>query len=277
MRIVSRREGVSTKGPGPSDGATGASGEALSARAEKVQPGGPLQGHIDICDGVRLEGWAFDPMQADSRVRLEIRIDSEVVGDVMADQFRADLAEAGGFGDGCCSFAIDMPIRLSARNSHVIEVCRADDGALLPGSPKIVTGLELRTGQSLLADTPPGSAVHSAAYPIGTDRPLEGSLDVCNSFRLEGWAFDRAQWGYPVRLEIRVDGELIGHVVANRYRGDVAKTGGFGNGYCGFAIDMPVRLSSGVDHVIEVFRADDGAPLRGSPKAVPVPSRLDSE
>jgi len=236
----------------------------------------PLQGNIDFCDGSHLEGWAFDDAQPASRVRLEIRVDGHLRGSVLAGRYRADLARAGCFGDGHCSFALDMPVGLS--RGQKIEVCRADDGAPLPGSP-VTVSIPLRleskfpVKDAFVTTASPASAIDVATDSCGSGAPLEGNFDFCDGFRLSGWAFDRPQ-GPGVNLEIRIDGELIGSVLARHYRADLAR---FGGGYCGFSIDMPVRLGPGTDHVIEICRADDGAPLPGSPKIIPALSRFDAE
>jgi glycosyltransferase involved in cell wall biosynthesis len=208
-------------------------------------------------------------------VLLKILVDGEFAASLLADQYRPDLA---GFGDGCCAFFVD-PFRLSREGDHIVHICRADDGAPLPGSPAIVAADEMTPPEesSPSVSGPPNPRAALVSDDVAPCPPLQGHLDLCDGFRLEGWAFDRVQPGWGVWLEIRVDGELIGHVVANRYRDDLASAGCFGDGCCSFATDMPVRLNPGADHVISVCRADDGASMPGSPIIVPAISRFDAK
>src|SRR6185437_7302206 len=90
---------------------------------------------IDSCDRERLVGWVFDPHHPQHPVRLEIWCDQELVGHVLADRFRNDLAAAGFLGNGCCAFALSWPVKLNPLTSHTVEIRRVADGAALLGSP----------------------------------------------------------------------------------------------------------------------------------------------
>jgi len=94
-----------------------------------------LQGFIECCDWIRVEGWVYDPTNPKQRVRLEISCDGEVVGHVVADRYRPDLEDVGYLGDGCCSFSFRHPITLNPLSGHTIEIRRAVDHVHVPGSP----------------------------------------------------------------------------------------------------------------------------------------------
>ena len=106
---------------------------ALRAGIAEAGPEG-LEGKIDFFDGRRMEGWALSPGRPDEPVRLEVLCDGELVGHVVAEQYRADL-EAAGKGGGRCSFSFLMPVSLDPLRGHVAELRRASDGLPLPGSP----------------------------------------------------------------------------------------------------------------------------------------------
>jgi glycosyltransferase involved in cell wall biosynthesis len=112
---------------------------------------------------------------------------------------------------------------------------------------------------------------------FGPPEMLQGNIDVCNRTRVAGWVFDPTQPRHAVRLEIRCDGEVIGHVVADRYRRDLEKTGYLGDGRCSFDFANPISLSPLSNHVIELLRATDGAPMPGSPVRLRAVSGLDVE
>ena len=110
----------------------------LLARAGVPESSGPadkLLGNIETCDRIRVKGWVFDPTQPAQRVRLEVVCDGEVIGHVVADRLRHDLAKVGYLGDGHCSFNFTHPRQLDPLSSHVIELRRAVDGAQMPCSP----------------------------------------------------------------------------------------------------------------------------------------------
>ncbi len=114
----------------------------LMARAgttESFCPGDMLRGNIERCDRLRVTGWVFDPTNPGQRVRLEIRRDGEVVGHVVADRYRRDLADVGYLGDGFCSFDFQHPIAFDPLSGHAIEILRAVDGAPVPGSPVMLS------------------------------------------------------------------------------------------------------------------------------------------
>jgi glycosyltransferase involved in cell wall biosynthesis len=114
----------------------------LLARAgspESFCPPETLKGSVDSCDRLRVSGWVFDPANPKQRVRLEVRCDGEVIGHVVADRYRHDLAKVGYLGDGCCSYNFLHPIQLNPLSGHTIELRRGGDGASVPGSPVLLS------------------------------------------------------------------------------------------------------------------------------------------
>ena len=85
---------------------------------------------------------------------------------------------------------------------------------------------------------------------------LRGHVDEMGTDRIAGWAQNPDHPEMPVCLDILADGQLIGQVLANRYRGDLA-TSGIGSGHHSFEFIPPrgLRLSPGR---VEVRRSLDG-------------------
>jgi glycosyltransferase involved in cell wall biosynthesis len=106
---------------------------------------------------------------------------------------------------------------------------------------------------------------------------LRGNIDQCDRIRVAGWVFDPTNPNHRVRLEIRYDGEVVGHVVADRYRRDLEDVGYLGDGCCSFNFQNPVTLDPLAGHAIEILRAADGAPVPGSPVMLSVPLDFDTE
>ena len=106
----------------------------LMARAMRLLPDGIAapsdvqQGYLDRATRTAVEGWAFAGME-EGPVKLAILVNGAVVGQTVADRYRAGL----GFGDGHCSFRFDLPHGLSPDVSHRIEVRRESDWSPLIG------------------------------------------------------------------------------------------------------------------------------------------------
>ncbi|HUD60146.1 MAG TPA: Hint domain-containing protein [Acetobacteraceae bacterium] len=112
---------------------------------------------------------------------------------------------------------------------------------------------------------------------IGAPEALQGNIELCDRTRMYGWVFDPTQPKQRARLEVHCDGELVGHVVADRHRHDLEKAGYLGDGRCSFDFTHPIHLSPLSDHVIELRRAADGAPIPGSPVRLPAMSGFDAD
>jgi microcystin-dependent protein len=89
---------------------------------------------------------------------------------------------------------------------------------------------------------------------IGT---LQGSIEEIGAHRVAGWAQTTDHPEAPVCLDIYADGRLIGQVLANRYRDDLAQAG-IGSGCHSFEFTSTIALSSGT---IDVRRSLDGAAI----------------
>jgi len=91
---------------------------------------------------------------------------------------------------------------------------------------------------------------------------LRGSLDEIGRLRLAGWADDGSGW--PVALELEVDGVPLPPMVAARHRQDLLAAG-IGGGQRGFEMALDPGLHPRRRHLLRVRRALDGADLPGSP------------
>ena len=91
---------------------------------------------------------------------------------------------------------------------------------------------------------------------------LRGFVDRVGANSVEGWAQNIEHPEAPVCLDIYTSGRLIGQVLANRYREDLA-TARLGSGRHGFVFARPRRLIIGSDKV-EVRRSLDGTALPGT-------------
>ncbi|HEX4505189.1 MAG TPA: glycosyltransferase [Alphaproteobacteria bacterium] len=217
--------------------------EAVAIETAGPDDRGAMQGHVDSITRDRIQGWAWDPAQPDAAVLLTVYDNGIAIGEITADRFREGLREAG-IGVGRHAFNWAMPGGLSPALSHAIEVRRASDGWLLPGSEEAVA-----------ADP---EAIAATALPLG------GSLDICTRGMISGWAWDSTEPDRPVALQILNERSVIARVLANRYRDDLEKAG-IGDGRHAFQVQIPGGLAPLERHVIRVRGARDAREIPGSP------------
>jgi hypothetical protein len=88
-----------------------------------------LRGHIDEMGAGRIAGWAQNPDYPEMPVCLDILADGQLIGQVLANRYRADL-EAAGLGSGRHGFEF-IPPRELGLSADAVEVRRSLDGELL--------------------------------------------------------------------------------------------------------------------------------------------------
>ncbi|HWB49415.1 MAG TPA: Hint domain-containing protein [Stellaceae bacterium] len=233
---------------------------ALSGRAQRLCGGGvaapsALRGHVDRVSHEMVCGWALDAGAPATPVTVVVVDNGAEIARVVADGYRADL-ELAGIGGGRHGFACPVPGGLAAGARHEIAVYAAADWTLLPGCPVVLEPLA----------TPPSPA------PLGA---LRGAVDTADRSRLTGWAQDEADAERPVGLVVHANGQVVGRVLANRYRADLADAG-MGSGRHAFELVLPCPLSPLERQEVSVTREADGAELFGSPIVLPASGGFDA-
>lgn len=96
----------------------------------------PIRGSLDRCDDELIEGWVMLVDQPEKKLSLEAVLADEVIGRFVADQFRADLKEAGVAG-GECAFSFAMPafVPKSEIDNLVVRLEGAPIYLRPPGAP----------------------------------------------------------------------------------------------------------------------------------------------
>jgi len=207
-----------------------------------------LKGSIDLLDQNELRGWVQDEASPGRTVSLVIYDNDREVGRTRARLFRKDLRDAG-IGNGQHAFEFRFEKALSPRIKHVIRV-RSQDGLDIPGSPK-----------TLEAKSP-------------TDAP--GKIDRFDRHAVAGWCQDGLHSDVPVSLIITDNDKLLGRVLANLHRADLAAAG-IGSGRHAFEFHFPHALSPAEKHVIHIRRELDGVDLPGSPITIEPAQAFDDE
>ncbi len=93
-----------------------------------------LHGFIDEARANRITGWVWDPQQPQQRVAIDLVGGDTRLARVVANEFRADLAQAG-IGDGRHAFTMPFRQELLGNDLTVLHLRCAETGADIPGSP----------------------------------------------------------------------------------------------------------------------------------------------
>lgn len=202
-----------------------------------------LVGYVDVCDREQFAGWALEPAWPDRPVRIQVHVDGELVDEVDADHFRADLR--GGEWHGNYAFQKAWPVPLPHEGA-LVEFTDAREGRPLTGSPVRIPPL-------------PSSLV--------------GAFDGADRYHVAGWVRDEACPDRTVWLTVWVDGQPAGRIAANRFRADL-RDAGFGTGRHGFHHAFSSPIDPLTDHVIELRHGEERF---GTPFTIPGTASLSAD
>lgn len=93
---------------------------------------------------------------------------------------------------------------------------------------------------------------------------LKGHLDRIEDGLVHGWALDSNNVSLTISVDVFVDGELMGRVVADQHRDDLVRE--YGSGRHGFAWRVPDTLLDGGSHELGVAFSGENILLEASPK-----------
>jgi hypothetical protein len=148
---------------------------------------------------------------------------------------------------------MDEHFREQFQNAAEFKRCYPNTAAPdIACQPRLTHGFHLQAIQRRV------NARAGIAPPAGIGR-LRGYVDRCHPPLCFGWAQDEMLPEEPVCLDIRSAGKLLGRVLANLYREDVAAAG-YGSGYQGFEFALPEAFTG----PIEVCRSADRTRLESA-------------
>jgi hypothetical protein len=157
---------------------------------------------------------------------------------------------------------VDDDSRGMFHNSHEYRALYPDApvGPARYCAPRLDTGYAVEAARRSV-DTRAG------LRPAGGERapPLRGYVDAIGRHHIAGWAQNAEHPEAPVCLDICAGGQLIGRVLANRYREDLERAG-LGSGRHSFEFRLPAGLAL-APSAINVRRSIDGAALAVSARA----------
>lgn len=189
-----------------------------------------------------IYGWAFDLEQTDARVVLEVCLNDEAVGCVIADMARSDLTDT---------------IRrenVTADNCHGFV---ADVGMSRPGTSGKLTVRVANTGFTL-------KGVIDREDPAPAPRSATSSVFSDGGLRLHGWTLEAGNSQRQLAVYAYFGSQLVAKTMANlehpALRGEQI-------GPHGFDLDLPLSLADGQPYSVRVID-EDGHELNGSPVTV---------
>jgi GT2 family glycosyltransferase len=208
------------------------------AKKQNVTNTGPVwDGCLQGRHGKLLYGWALARHQPGARVVLELCLNGEPFGCVIADVYRPDvaaLATAGG--DACHGFVADIG-HMQGPGSITARV--ANSGQFLPGTIDL-------------------DASDSVPRSVLTRVFGDGGL------RLLGWAIDPADAARSVRVRAYLGAQCVAEALADQVH-PALRTHEVGQH--GFTLDLPLGLADGRQHQVRIVD-ESGTPLLGSPQTI---------
>ena len=186
-----------------------------------------------------LYGWAVDMSQPNARVVVEICLDGEAFGCVIADVARTDItlplnAEC----DVCHGFVADLGL-LATKESGVLTARIANAAFMLPGHVHLDN---------------PENAPLSACSQVFSDGAL----------RLYGWALHSTNEARPVEVYAYLGADRIAFAIANLNHPAIRS---LHDGPHGFTLELPLSLADGSVHEVRVVD-ERGQVLNGSPVTI---------
>ena len=95
------------------------------------------RGHLDGYRNGVVGGWAFNPDDIHTPVKVKLLVDGREVAVTLADNERKDLLVKP-IGNGRCAFRFEVPEELIDGNEHFVQVVYADTDEDVKSSPKTV-------------------------------------------------------------------------------------------------------------------------------------------
>ncbi len=188
--------------------------------------------HVDSANANVISGWIWQPQHPSKRVVLDVRKGEELIGSVVADEFRADLRNSQK-SDGHCAFTLPL---------------RGLEGVTPPCKISLhIRGVTMPLFSLDLTET---SRTSSGSNPL---QMYEYHVKKLLQDKVCGWIW---QPRYPTRrilVDVKDGDKLLASVQAVEFRTDL-QAAGKSDGHCGFTVnlkklDIPTSLATISFHV----------------------------
>jgi hypothetical protein len=226
-----------------SSSATDNSTASHSAPCIGVPPRGSFDSAIAVGTSIRVRGWAFDPDQPSTALKMNVRLDGGLVHSSATATPRPDVNSAFRI-TGTHGFDFTVPAK-PGRHTVTVEAVNVAGG---PGGALIGS-------RTVTVPVPP-------ALPIGHVDSVTSTPG--GHLRIKGWAFDRDQPSTSIQVALYLDGVGVRWFPTPVPRADVNRVYRI-TGNHGFDITVPASLGA---HRVDVYGINVGGgsrnPLIGS-------------
>lgn len=227
-----------------------------SRNYSKVTPG--YFGHIDRIDGGIVHGWVRRATDTQP-LKIDLLIgDVPVLTEIVANQHRADVEEAG-HGTGVHGFACRLPrAQLSDGTEVMVEIRLSTDGTVLLQRQLSV---ETIPGPGVIAEIKNTTHVQSVV-PVSVFEQVpdlfdcDARIENVDEMHMRGWAVDRNNLGRIFTIEILID-DLPFTTLRNDQRRDDLLRAGRSAGKGGIRAPLPFALLEPGTHKV-TLRLPDG-------------------
>lgn len=217
-----------------------------------------LEGYVEGVSKQAYCGWIWCVGHPQVKPIVHITIDGHFTCQGVAREFRGDLL-SDGKSDGNAAYVIPLPLEVLDDRDHEITL----RWEVLFGG-EVYSGIIQST--SLILASPAGGE-EAVAEPAPREIPasphspivLEGYFDGVHERTVTGWTWCVEHPQLKPTVEILIDGQSVGSVVASDYRADLHDDGK-SDGCVAYSFVLPADLLDGQTHAVELAWS---APLDG--------------
>ena len=218
------------------------------AQSTSTEPKSTISCHIDVIDELYVRGWAIDQARVETAAILHIIVDGQEVAAIRCDGSRPDV-RAAGVASEFVGFDFRLPAGVLDEESHRLEF--RDDWR------RVVDVVVNR------------QTMPSFDFTVVLRPQITSFVDGLRQGAFEGWALRKVHSGADyegnVMIKVTCDGALIGHVRANRHRGDVSRILSSPPN-CGFRFVPPASVRRGYSRDFRFFAMPEDVELSNSPQ-----------
>lgn len=177
-----------------------------------------FEGYVEVIGSQQAIGWAWNASCPTERVQVTARLGGEIIGELIADDFRPDLLTAG-IGDGYHAFKLSFERTLSQEELAAV-IIQANGGAyVVPIAPNAI-----KVDESFANDK------------------FNGCIDNINRHGASGWVWNESRPTKRLEVIARLRNMIIAESKADVWRPDLAAAG-IGDGCYSFSLKFARVLS----------------------------------
>ena len=198
-------------------------------------------------EGLELEGWVHDLGRALQAVKVEVRTEDRVLGSLVADRTRDDLAKSR-IGLGNHAFTGSFPRSITHKVVvDTVEVLVAGTDIRLPASDSLINSRKPSPAltSTLPVSTPTvGPVLLEDSSHTNSEDLVVGICDKISDEEILGWAVDLQDKDQPVVLDLLINNFMVATTETDRFRSDIAVKYEC-SGFAGFHFEITPQMRLG--------------------------------